>query len=420
MHANLVSLFRGIPARIEAGGARRGLAYPWWIPTVCAIGIVCLTIIALAQREALLTPRPVTLTLVLVIGVFVLEATTVKWAQWWVIAVLLLGSVTWLMADASNVSRPLDMAPPILAFLAAELTATDGLRIGAISTALSVGLLVAVGLDGRVLHLLEILLGLVVGCMLRWQMRALIAEREARSGERERATLAERQRIAREIHDLVGHSLSVTLLHVTGARRALTEDADVDEAVDALRDAEKIGRKAMSDIRSTVSVLASDSAGTQPLPGTNDIPDLVDGVRAAGIDIRYEAFGDPDRLARTTGLGVYRVAQESLANIAKHAPSSAVDMRLDVEPTTARLRVQNRLPHPNAPIGDGSGLGGMIARAEQLGGTCHSGPDGDRWIVDLVVPVGLETDVDDAAGGVSRPKRCKTSGVLRPAGKAQE
>ena len=402
MFRGALRLVRAVPAHIEAGGARQGLAYAWWIPLLCALATVALALISLFQRDAVFPPQPVAVGAGIIIVAFVIEFVARTWMPWWMTSALLIGSVAWLLADASNVSRPLDMAPVILAFLSAQITATDGPRIGGFVAAISVALLVPFGLDGRILHVAEILVGFIIGSMLRWQMRALVAERAARAGERERATLDERQRIAREIHDLVGHSLSVTLLHVTGARRALTEDADIDEAVDALRDAERIGRKAMTDIRGTVSVLASETSSTQPLPDADDIADLVDGVRAAGIDVRYDVHGTTDHLPSSTGIGVYRVAQESLANVAKHAPSSPVHLRLDIEPRQVRLQVHNRLAHPGAPVGSGSGLNGMAARAEQLGGTCRSGAEGDQWTVDLIVPIAADTAATTVDGSAER------------------
>ena len=397
MNGGVLELIKGIPTRIEEGGARQGLAYAWWIPVFCATATVTLSIIALVQRDALLPPRPVVIATVVVVAVFIIEFTTRKWMPWWMTTALLTVAVVWLMADASNVSPALDMAPAILAFVGAQITATDGVLKGTLVTCLSVALVAAFGFDGRVVHLLEILVGLIVGCVLRWQMRALVAERDARAGERERATLAERQRIAREIHDLVGHSLSVTLLHVTGARRALTEDEDVDEAVDALRDAERIGRAAMADIRRTVGVLAEEPAAVGPLPNATDVDDLIKDVRAAGIEVTYDSCGDLASLPSAAGLGIYRVAQESLANVAKHAPSSPVHMRLDVRDDRACLRVDNPLPDRNASVGSGSGLTGMAARAEQLGGACRTGPADNSWVVELVVPVaGGTAQVTDA------------------------
>jgi signal transduction histidine kinase len=237
----------------------------------------------------------------------------------------------------------------------------------------------------------------VIGGMLRALMRALAAERAARAKERQRATLAERQRIAREIHDLVAHSLSVTLLHITGARHALRDiddDADLDVAdVDAaLADAEQVGRRAMADIRQTVSALTDGPTDTQALPGAADIRGLVAQMELAGLDVEYAEDGDPKMLAAGAGLGLYRIAQESLSNIAKHAPDATAQVRFSVSPRRARLTVRNVLPRGTGAIAvasddRGSGLAGMHARADQLGATVVAGPEDADWVVDVRVPL---------------------------------
>jgi signal transduction histidine kinase len=248
------------------------------------------------------------------------------------------------------------------------------------------------GLAGLPVHIIDVWLGFVIGYTLRWQMRALEAERAAREGEYARATLAERERIAREIHDLVAHSLSVTLLQITGARHALRdldanvpgEIADVD---DALADAERVGRQAMADIRQTVSTMADGPAPTEALPGAVDIAGLVAQMERAGLTVDYDESGDPRRLAQATGLGLYRIAQESLANIAKHAPKSRAQVRFSVTSQQACLEVRNALPAGIVADGHGSGLVGMRARAEQLGATLAAeARDGD-WLVDVRVPL---------------------------------
>ena len=132
-------------------------------------------------------------------------------------------------------------------------------------------------LDALGMHLVITALGLMAGAMLHTQSRALAAERSALAVEHDRATMAERNRIAREIHDLVAHSLSVTMLHITGARRLLADSAgsegdDVDEAIEALRDAERVGRQAMNDIRQTVSELATEGDPNRALPSADDLP----------------------------------------------------------------------------------------------------------------------------------------------------
>lgn len=379
-------------ARVEAKGALHDLAYPWWIPTFSAVGQIGFVIAAAAQRDILTSPTAL-LPIGLVVVPHLVQFLTRAWIPWWLVAVLGLAGVTWLMAGYPVVAGPVDTAAAVLAIVVAEVAATDGPKVGLGVTVASILLLVTTGrLDPVVYHLFEVLFGYVVGCMLSWQMRALAAERAARAGEHDRATLAERQRIAREIHDLVGHSLSVTLLHVTGARRALREDRDrddIDDAVAALSDAERVGRRAMADIRRTVGMLATGREDSRPLPTATDIDQLVSDMRAAGLDVDYEATGDLISLPPAVGLGIFRVVQESLANVARHAPSTPARVRLDMTSGRARVRVANRLPvkspHP-APSGEGSGIAGMASRAEQLGGTLHAGPEHGQWLVDMMVP----------------------------------
>lgn len=379
--------------RIESKGARHGLAYPWWIAVSSALGQLGCVLLALLQRDALLPPQALVLTLLLVALPWIAQLTVRWWVPWWLESIAVAAGATWLVFEPLSINGPADAAPGVFGLVVAEVTATDGPRPGLVVGGASVGLMLLAdevnGLPGVGVYALEVLLGFVVGYMLRWQMRALAAERAAKAGEHDRATLAERQRIAREIHDLVAHSLSVTMLHVTGARRALTDGGDVDEAVDALRDAERIGRQAMTDIRHTVSVLATEATGGGPLPTAADIADLVADVSAAGLSVSYTASGDLEALSGPTGLGIYRIAQESLSNVAKHAPTSPASVRFVVEPDQLRLSVRNPLPlRRTTRSGQGSGLDGMTSRAAQLGGVVHAGPVGGDWLVDLVIPVG--------------------------------
>lgn len=393
MSGNLARWATAFADRVEEEGARHGLAYPWWIAITSTVGQVGCAVVAAVQRDALVPPKLAALAVVLVAAPYVIQFAR-PWVPWWARSLFVLTGVALLLATRGGVDPQMDVTAGVLAILSAEIAATDGPKAGIAATAVSVGVFLIGGVsDGTGLHLAEIVFGLIVGAMLHSQMRAVVAERDARAGERERATLAERQRIAREIHDLVGHALSVTLLHVTGARRALSEDDDTKEAIEALTDAERIGRQAMTDIRRTVHVLAAEPEGLRPLPSAADLDRLVEDVRAAGLRVDYRVRGDRDVLSPSAGLGVYRVAQESLANVAKHAPDQPVEMELDVGSSRLRLRVRNRRPTPIAAYGrDGSGLAGMASRAEQLGGSCHAGPDGADWVVELDVPVARSSD----------------------------
>ena len=391
-----------VRARIEDNIARHGLAYPWWVPVVSTIGQLTCVVVALALRDEVWPPGALCLTAVLVLWPSVLQLLIGRLVPWWLEVAGIVVATAWLLSDpvphAASATLTIDTAPALLALLTAEMVAREGVRLGAtvgVVAVVIVGIAAGSGdLTGMPVHMVDVLLGFVIGSMLRAQMRALTAERAARAGERERATLAERERIAREIHDLVAHSLSVTLLHITGARHALrdVDDSgegapDVAEVDEALADAERVGRQAMADIRLTVSTLTDGPSATHVLPGAADISGLVGQLQVAGLSVEYAEEGDPGRLARGTGLGLYRIAQESLANVVKHAPSATARVRFAVDQRRARLTIRNVLPAHHVTDENGSGIAGMRARAEQLGATVVAGPDGGEWVVDVRLPL---------------------------------
>jgi signal transduction histidine kinase len=177
---------------------------------------------------------------------------------------------------------------------------------------------------------------------------------------------------------------------VTAARRLLNDhpdpSGDISEAVDALSDAERIGRQAMSDIRQTVSGMST-SSGRQPLPTADDLPALIEQFRAAGQNITLSTKGDLSDLTAPVSLGLYRVAQESLANVVKHAGGAAAEVDLEVTARQVRLTVRNPATPVKVPADPfGTGLAGMKARIEQLGGHLTAGRGGDAWVVQAIVP----------------------------------
>jgi signal transduction histidine kinase len=143
-----------------------------------------------------------------------------------------------------------------------------------------------------------------------------------------------------------------------------------------------------------VSTLTDGPSVTQALPGAADISGLVNQMEQAGLAVEYAEDGDPAMLAAGTGLGLYRIAQESLANIAKHAPTATAQVRFSVTPRRARLTVRNALLSAGAVPSDavlagggGSGLAGMRARATQLGAELVAGPEDAAWVVDVRLPL---------------------------------
>jgi signal transduction histidine kinase len=228
---------------------------------------------------------------------------------------------------------------------------------------------------------------------LRRQQQLLVELRLAQADLAHQARAAERRRIAREIHDVAAHTLAVTMLQLTGARLLLQRTGADPRAIQALGEAERLGRQGLDDVRRTVGLLAdgSESTSSAPLPSGSDLEQLAAEYRRAGLDLVLETRGDPGGLPSGVGLALYRIAQEALANVAEHAPGARVELELEVG-SSARLRVRNGPRRPGVPAvrsegGSGLGLVGMRERVELLGGTLVAGREGDGWVVDCSVPL---------------------------------
>jgi signal transduction histidine kinase len=222
------------------------------------------------------------------------------------------------------------------------------------------------------------------GLLVRHE-RGLVAQlREAQAGLAEQAKTQERNRIARELHDVIGHTLTVSLLHVQSARLAVEHDPS--DASRALAEAERLGRECLAEVRMTVGMLRQDGGADDnaPLPGVDGLPALVERFQSAGADVTLTVEGDTGRLPSTTGLAVYRIVQEALTNAVKHAPGAPTAVRVAVGSGTVTLTADSR-----AEPGTGTGLGvaSMRERAESLGGRCEAGPGGRGWLVRATFPL---------------------------------
>jgi signal transduction histidine kinase len=221
--------------------------------------------------------------------------------------------------------------------------------------------------------------------LVRHEVNLVAQLREAQAGLTQRAQVEERNRIAHELHDVIAHSLIVSLLHVTSARLAVEHDPA--DAARALAEAERLGRETLAEVRRTVGLLRADGDGAgsaAPLPGAGDVTTLVERFRSAGADIELVVDGETGDLPATSGLAVYRILQEALTNAAKHAPGSSIAVRLTVDPDALRLAV-----HSAGRPGNGTGLGlvSMRERAESVGGSCAAGPADDGWTVRADLPL---------------------------------
>lgn len=308
---------------------------------------------------------------------------------------------TWSASSALTLfgtSAPIhaDFGPALLVLMVLVVATLASVLVGLLAAASAAALLLADSalhrLDTVVLYLGFIAVGWLLGYLMRTQRLLLAEQIAAQDMLAEHAAADERRRIAREVHDVIAHSLSITLLHVTGARRALQQDRDVDDAVEALEQAERLGRQAMADIRRTVGLLdnwPTKAAQTVPEPGIDDIALLVEGFQRAGLAVALCVEGPTDHVSAAVGLALYRITQESLANIAKHAPESKAGVVLDISPASARLAVTNLLPAavPATRSPEGRGLRGMRQRVELLGGAIDVGPTRDGWSVCAEIPL---------------------------------
>jgi signal transduction histidine kinase len=239
----------------------------------------------------------------------------------------------------------------------------------------------------------------VIGHLLRLseerqiQARELLEEEEqTRLARNEAAALDERSRIARELHDVLAHSLSALSVELEGAR-LLALDRDVDaEVIAAIGRAHRHAAAGLDEARAAIKALRGDS-----VPGPDKIEDLIEEIRAHGIACRLTIGGEPRRLPSEAALAVFRTAQEALTNVRKHAEEAErVDIRLDYDPDGVQLIVTDsagdgaepRVPQPAALAAAGSGYGvsGMRERAELIGGRLLAGPTEDGFRVELWVP----------------------------------
>ena len=209
----------------------------------------------------------------------------------------------------------------------------------------------------------------------------------------------ERRRIARELHDVIAHTLSVTLLNLTAARRALGDDHA--EATEALEAAEQLGRQSLGDLRRTVGLLSEtpDGAAAAPQPAASDLPRLLESYEASGMGLRAHIKGDLGLVPPATGLELYRIAQEALANIVKHAPGAHADLDVEVGQQDVVLVVTNPVRNGARPSDDagtgGSGVAGMRERAALVSGTLVAGQHDRAWSVECRLPLAHGAHRDD-------------------------
>jgi len=243
----------------------------------------------------------------------------------------------------------------------------------------------------------------------RWARRAGDSGARLRQAQAEyeaatrRALALERARIASEMHDVVTHNVSVMVVQAGAARRVLSKDPD--EATKALLAVESSGRTAMTELRHLLGLLspppgtadAGGPASLAPQPGLEELREMVDRVVTAGLPAALHVTGTPRDLPPGVGLAVFRIVQEALTNVLKHAGKPQTEVRLDYEPAALVVEVaDDGLPIPAAvpaldaavPGGAGMGLLGLRERVALYGGELTAGPrPGGGWLVKARIPV---------------------------------
>jgi len=274
------------------------------------------------------------------------------------------------------ISAPVGAAVIALSPLVAGTYAGDPARFGPI-------VLPAVAWGGLVtfiVFLIAFLLAWTFGSLVRSVRLSREARRAEAEAQREIVVQQERNRIARDLHDVVAHSLAVVIAQADGARYA----SDVAVKDGALATIAATGREALGDVRLLLARLRHEE-GAEPAPSLADLDDLIEQVRASGLNVRLERSGTPLPLPPGQQLAVYRIVQEALTNALRHGDAA--------QPVTVALRWQTdalAVEVVNAtsaqPRPDGHGLPGMRERASLAGGTLTAEPDGRWWRVSATVP----------------------------------
>jgi signal transduction histidine kinase len=330
-------------------------------------------------------------------------------------------TVTCCMAAAYSTGGELMIQAVLAAVMAgSDISLAAGLSVvgAGILACEAMGLFFGATITTTLEHPGILLIGWIVGYTLRArqaqaeQSAALLAKADQLREEQAKvAALDERARIAREIHDVLAHSLGALGLHIQAAQAVLTKQHDEARALELLGQARRMATDGLNETRRAVHALRGE---TRPLP--DGLAELsADHQRRHGARVTFEVSGEPRSLPPDAGLALTRTAQEALVNTAKHAPHQPVDIRLDYADAHTSLAVTNHLRREDtavdhqpvdhqpvdhqpvdhqpvdheprlATVNGGYGLAGMRERLLLVGGTLRAGRDGGDWVVVAKVP----------------------------------
>jgi signal transduction histidine kinase len=224
-----------------------------------------------------------------------------------------------------------------------------------------------------------------------------------RRHEGERALLEERQRIARELHDVVAHHMSVIAIQAEAAPYQTTDPPE--ELVESFAEIRASALSGLNELRRVLGVLRSDTPDTAPQPGLDDVPGLLESARNGGVTVTSDVSGTPRPIPQGVDLSAYRIVQEALSNAMRHAPGAAVRVHLHYGEAALVIEVRNdscapatqaRWEQPGEPgrsDGGGHGIIGMRERAAMLGGHLEARPaPNGEFLVTAALPLGSDPE----------------------------
>lgn len=358
------------------------IAAKWWLGDALGVLVVATPILAWTNRsrfEARCTTVETGAIVALATSVTVIPA--VLWHHPMLYAVLPI--LVW--AAFRGGTRAVSAAGVGIAFAAAWATVTG-----------RAGDLVATSAGGEQLVFVQIFVAVTLLTALilaveiadRRRIEGMARRAEARRADVERVIVEsaelERRRIARETHDIVGHAVSVMLLQAGAARRMLADDAA--GARELLESLETVGRDASRDLN-IVLALEGLPGDLSPSRGLGSAAGLIEAMQKAGMDVTLDVTGTQRELATIVDWSAFRIVQEALTNVAKHASSARTSVTIGFEPDGVTLVVESRDDEAAAgPRAEGRGLIGMRERAAMLGGEFHAGREGHAFVVRAKLP----------------------------------
>ncbi|WP_327294856.1 MULTISPECIES: histidine kinase [unclassified Streptomyces] len=366
-------------SRVDLTSTRRSLT---WAVRCIALGALLWSTFAKAGDDAGVLAAAVSGVAVCVAAAWAFFRTSLEHRLWPSVALLAVLLGVALLAQQAGFS-----APAAVLWCGCAVTAMERLPLAAAlpCTAAALGAYALLS-DDRRLTIAATTVGLaLVGYVMRLDaeargsaQRLLVQERAALAAEAESAALAERSRIAREIHDVLAHSLSAQMVHLEAARLLIERDAGRDQILERVVAARGMAREGLVETRQALSALRGEMT-----PVEEFLEEVAGNSRLAVTGCRRQLPAEASQTVR-------RVAQEAMTNVRKHAPGAEVRLRLEYLPDEITLEVRDsgsgKAVDELAVSGSGYGLVGMRERAELLGGTLEAGPDEEGFLVRLRVP----------------------------------